>query len=78
MNVLEEVRAWKYQDPLRACMAMDDSPLASKCWRAAVARDRQAVMDGLGDLVETDGRWQALRNPAAVLMAQLRRRGVLG
>jgi len=78
MAVLEDVRAWKYQDPLRACMAMDDSPLASKCWRAAVARDRQAVMDGLGDLVETDGRWQALRNPAAVLMAHLRRRGVLG
>ena len=77
-DVLSEVRAWKYQDPLRACMAMDDSPLACKCWRAAVARDRQAVMDGLGDLVETDGRWQALRNPAAVLMAQLRRRGVLG
>lgn len=78
LGVLEDVRTWKYQDPLRACMAMDDSPLAVKCWRAAVARDRQAVMDGLGDLVETDGRWQALKNPAAVLMAHLRRRGALG
>lgn len=32
----------------------------------------------VGDLVDTDARWQALRNPASVLMAGLRRKGLLG
>lgn len=77
-DVLSEVRAWKYQDPLRACLAMDASRVAETCWRRAVAKDRQAVMDELGSLVETDGRWAALRNPSSVLMAALRRRGLLG
>ncbi|MDD5707368.1 MAG: hypothetical protein PHR35_15710 [Kiritimatiellae bacterium] len=77
-KMLEDVRAWKYQDPMRACMALDGSRVAQACWRSAIGRDRQAVMDELGALVETDGRWQALRNPASVLMASLRRRGLLG
>lgn len=77
LAVMEDVRAWKYQDPMRACLAMDDSRLAATCWRAAITRDKQAVMDELANLVETDGRWQALKNPAAVLMASLRRRGLL-
>lgn len=77
LAMLEDVRTWKYQDPMRACLAMDSSRSAETCWRMAIARDKQAVMDELGSLVETDGRWQALKNPAAVLMSSLRRKGLL-
>ncbi|MDD5705973.1 MAG: hypothetical protein PHR35_08615 [Kiritimatiellae bacterium] len=78
MDMLGEVRAWKYQDPLRACLAMDNSKIAEMCWRQAIRKNRQQVCEQLGTMTETDGRWSAIRCPAKVLMANLRRQGLLG
>jgi len=75
--MLRAVREWKHADPLRALMSMDNSPEAAFIWRKAVAKDRARVCEEIAGLTETDSRWALLRNPASVIMANLRRLGLL-
>jgi hypothetical protein len=77
VDVVAQIREHKYADPLRALMVIDDSEVAVRCWRKAVAHDRERVCQELGAIVETDDRILRCRNPAAVLMANFRRAGLL-
>jgi len=51
--------------------------VAVRSWRKAVAHDRERVCQELGEIVETDDRFFLCRKPAAVLMANFRRAGLL-
>ena len=76
-EILRMVREHKHSDPLRAMCAIDSSAPAAMQWRRAVARDRTRVCEELSALTETDQRWRLMRNPASVLMANLKRLGLL-
>lgn len=75
--MLKTVREYKYSDPLRALRAMDASDIATRMWRRALEKDATLVQDELGKIVMTDGVWRKLRNPAAVMMKNLRTLGLL-
>jgi hypothetical protein len=76
-DAVAQIREHKYADPLRALMVIDDSDVAVRSWRKAVAHDRERVCQELGAIVETDDRFFLCRKPAAVLMANFRRAGLL-
>jgi hypothetical protein len=76
-EMLRVVREHKYSDPLRALLALDNSELAERKWRAAISKDAEKVRIELGALVETDARFYMQRVPSAVLMANFNRAGLL-
>ncbi len=76
-EMLSTVRQYRYQDPMRALKAMDDSPQAMQCWKRAISSDRDAVCTILANMTETDRAWANLRIPASVAMEQIRRPGLL-
>jgi len=75
--MLETVRKYKYDDPERALLAMDNSIKAARNWHTAVAKDRAAVSQLLSELVETDNTWEKFRNPASVVTAKLKALGLV-
>jgi len=77
VDAVAQIREHKYADPLRALMVIDDSDVAVRSWRKAVAHDRERVCQELGEIVETNDRFFLCRKPAAVLMANFRRAGLL-
>lgn len=77
LDMLAEIRGCKYSDPFRALCMLDASERAQHCWRQAISRNINRVRDEIGQLVETDERWAVVRNPAAVLMANFVRRGLV-
>lgn len=76
-ELLAQIRGYKYADPLRALCLLDSSERAQYCWRQAVGRDVARVRQELGELVETDERWALLRNPAAVVMTNFKKLGLV-
>jgi hypothetical protein len=76
-EMLTAIRTYKYSDPLRACAAMDNSDLAMRQWRKAIAKDPEKVRQELGNISEDANRFHSLRKPAAVLTANLKRAGAL-
>jgi hypothetical protein len=77
-SMLHEIRALKYNDPLEALRLIDGSERAMHCWKQALGRDAGRVMQEIGNLVETDERWALVRKPAAVLMSNFIRAGLVG
>lgn len=65
------IRRERYDNPLMALTATDDSPSAVKLWREAVDQNPNAVRELLANMVETDEAWVKIGCPAAILTSKL-------
>ena len=67
------VRENRYENPLAALCAMDDSERARILWTRAVEEDVSAVQTILAEMTETDESWAKIGNPAAVATARIKK-----
>ena len=68
----ETVRANRYENPLLALRTMDDGATAEQTWQDILREDPQFVHTVLAELTETVATWDALDNPASVVMKRCR------
>lgn len=65
------IREFKYSDPLRCCMALDETPWVVNRWRRIHKEDRSFLCTLLANVTDTDEGWAKLDNPSAVVFSKV-------